>query len=663
MPDSTLGLYAHGKLSGELAEKVECHLEDCTECESRTNEFSLKPRLDLPSRFNVERHLGAGGYGDVYLCRDSLLERQVAVKRLKTLRSPDGWLEEARNAAKVLHENVIRVFDVIENPPCIVTEYVEGKDLATLLEESTFTSEEAARITKSIAEGIAAIHREGLVHGDVKPKNVLQSKDGRIVITDFGLSADLMRFSTEDLYAAGTIYYLAPEQVKFGYNNISIGTDVYAIGAVFYELLTGKLPFRGGKEELLRRIPQGDVMDPRGIRPSIPQVLEMICKKAMSTNRDSRFGQADDIVQEIEQHFRSRDLSRSLLKIKRVGLFVLTLILAAIVVIQMTGSPPASLVNDFADLKKQVGVSKQTLNPSDSALMEASLEKIEIHVRNGQFASAANLITGVRKTMDSLVRSSQFENILVPLTDTVKKFGGRQNVLKRLPGVTEDLSLIYGKSNTIDIDRLLVALTKAQLDKAASRVQQAIEKEICYTSWQLGLTTGGISASFSKLSSVDEFFTSGFEYMDRFRRTLPVIARTYQRLNLDPAALLEIQKTSRDDLPERSKFDRILHLSPRELIKERWGAKAEACHLLGCRIAIFIGNHRERESILIAVSSSIDSGRETSLDSWQAQMIDLLKTASDATGGEEEASTGEELRNFLNRTRKETFEIPSFIFR
>lgn len=235
----------------------------------------------LAARYHIERQLGQGGMASVYLARDEELDRPVALKLLADNLAGDATFRdrferEARLAARLSHPNVVRVFDVGESHgrPFIVMEYVEGDTLADELERhGSLPTARAVELALQICRGLEAAHASGLVHRDVKPRNLLLRPDGVLKIADFGIAraAESTRL-TEIGTILGTAAYLAPEQAEG--LEATPAADLYSVGAVLYELLTGRVPYAATSlVELLAKQQAGPPAPIGGAPPALEQAV------------------------------------------------------------------------------------------------------------------------------------------------------------------------------------------------------------------------------------------------------------------------------------------------------------------------------------------------------------------------------------------------------
>ena len=267
----------------------------------------MEPKV-LGQRYEIIEHVGSGGMADVYKARDRLLERVVAVKILHAqLASDEEFLQrfqqEAQGAARLSHPNIVGIYDVGEEQSFhyIVMEYVAGETLKALIQrEGPLSVEMSLRIAREIACALSHAHAHHLVHCDIKPHNILVTADGRVKVADFGIARAITSATmTYDGNVVGSVHYFSPEQAKG--TQITPKSDVYALGIVLYEMLTGRLPFHGETtvSVALKQL-QEEPMALRQIDGQIPPIVEAIVLKALTkdpVDRPDSFGFIEDIVQ------------------------------------------------------------------------------------------------------------------------------------------------------------------------------------------------------------------------------------------------------------------------------------------------------------------------------------------------------------------------------
>jgi serine/threonine-protein kinase len=258
----------------------------------------------LNNRYQLLQRVGSGGMADVFRARDSMLERYVAIKVLRADFSENEsfqnrFRQEARAAANLSHPNIVTVHDfgLDRGQLFIVMEHVPGADLKTLLRQrGRFTIEEAIPLIVQACAGIGYAHRAGLVHCDVKPHNMLVTPDKRLKVTDFGIARALATIHPEERSEVvwGSPQYFSPEQATG--EPPSPASDVYSLGIVLYELLTGSLPFTAATPAELARMHLDAQPHPiREFLPDIPETLEQISAKVLSKEPAARYRTADQL--------------------------------------------------------------------------------------------------------------------------------------------------------------------------------------------------------------------------------------------------------------------------------------------------------------------------------------------------------------------------------
>ena len=254
----------------------------------------------INDRYEIIRSIGEGGMANVYLGYDTILDRNVAIKILRGDLSNDEkfvrrFQREALSASSLAHPNIVEVYDVGEDNGLyyIVMEYIEGKTLKQLLKKrGTLTLSEAIDIMLQLTDGMAHAHDSYIIHRDLKPQNVMIKDDGQIKITDFGIAMALNSTQlTQTNSVMGSVHYLPPEQASG--KGCTTKSDIYSMGIIFYELLSGSLPFKGDNAvEIALKHMRDPLPSLREDNPAIPQSIENIIRKATAKNPKNRY---DDV--------------------------------------------------------------------------------------------------------------------------------------------------------------------------------------------------------------------------------------------------------------------------------------------------------------------------------------------------------------------------------
>ena len=263
----------------------------------------------LGNRYEILKEIGSGGMANVYRCYDTIDDREVAIKILKDeFLNNEEFIRRFKNESKAIavlnHPNIVRVYDVSfgDMIQYIVMEYIDGITLKEYIEmQGVLDWKETLHLTTQILKALQHAHENGIVHRDIKPQNIMLLQDGTIKVTDFGIarfSSNATRTMTEQ--AIGSVHYIAPEQARG--EKTDGKTDIYSVGVMMYEMLTGRLPFDADSAVSVALMQlQTTPKRPRQINPDIPNGLEEITMKAMQKNPNDRYLSAVVMLSDIER--------------------------------------------------------------------------------------------------------------------------------------------------------------------------------------------------------------------------------------------------------------------------------------------------------------------------------------------------------------------------
>lgn len=313
--DKSIDVSAYRTQFPEYQSIISEQLEKQTFSDQKTQQEALgaidEPNESVPEkigRYRVEKQIGAGGFGKVYLAFDESLQRKVAIKlpdsrRLRTS-TLEMFMNEARTLATLDHPHIVPIHDVgkIDDATCfIVSRFIDGENLSELISVEQLPRSLTVEIVIAMADALHYAHRKKLIHRDIKPANILVDQDGQPFLTDFGLALTHDDFGKSGAQA-GTPAYMSPEQARGEGHLVDGRSDIFSLGIVFYELLTGERPFTGRDwREIAEQIISLSVRPPRQLNDDIPRELERICLKSLAKDAGERYTTAQDLADDLRE--------------------------------------------------------------------------------------------------------------------------------------------------------------------------------------------------------------------------------------------------------------------------------------------------------------------------------------------------------------------------
>ena len=299
--DFEQALAAHGALQSLLHETLVCR-----------RAFASRLPPDVSGHYDIERELGSGGMGVVYLARQRSLNRRVALKVLRPGERTYGplvkrFLEEAQHLAQLRHPNIVSIHEIGEaaGEPFFTMDFIDGEPLSASISQNPLTPSRAVEVLKQVAAAIQHAHRQGIIHRDLKPSNVLLDQSGQVFVTDFGLARNVSQESnlTQTGELLGTPQYMSPEQARGQTTLIGEATDIHALGLLLFEMLAGRPAFGAASPaDVLVMLLNHDPPPLRAHDRRIPRDLETICLKALQKSPTDRYASVSALLEDLRRY-------------------------------------------------------------------------------------------------------------------------------------------------------------------------------------------------------------------------------------------------------------------------------------------------------------------------------------------------------------------------
>jgi tetratricopeptide (TPR) repeat protein len=449
----------------------------------------LPAGLEIGHRYRVKSLLGMGGMGAVYLVHDKELDRDVAMKLIRSNIADDAetlerFKREIQLSSRVTHPNVLRVFDLGEADGIkfLTMQFVDGRDLSTILKKKgKLPNDRLLHIFRQVAEGLKAAHDQGVIHRDLKPQNIMIDSTDRVYVTDFGLAKSSEQSGmTQTGAVIGTPFYMSPEQVKG--EKVTPQSDIYALGVILYQMAAGVVPFTGGSpfEVMIARIqkPPRPIAE---INPELPAYVQKIIARCLAVDASLRYQNVAEVLQDLDaQSFRStiryQAMSRRWVKPAAAAAVAAVVLAAAGLWIYQRGreakpvvqKPRSVLVADFANHTGDA-VFDGTLEPAFTLALEGA-SFVNSYSRSSARKVAAQLQPDAKDLDPNLARLVAVrEGINVVTSGSVDKKGDGYQVSVRAVDAATGKTIATDEEDASGKDRVL-----ATVARLAAKVRRAL---------------------------------------------------------------------------------------------------------------------------------------------------------------------------------------------
>ena len=551
----------------------------------------LPAGLEIGKRYRVKSLLGMGGMGAVYLVHDKGLDRDVALKLIRSDIAEDAdalerFKREIQLSSRVTHPNVLRVFDLGESDGIkfLTMQFVDGRDLSTILKkQGKLPTERLLRVFRQTAEGLKAAHDQGVIHRDLKPQNIMLDGSDRVYVTDFGMAKGSEQSGmTQTGAVIGTPFYMSPEQVKG--ESVGPQSDIYSLGVILYQMATGSVPFGGGTpfEVMVARI-QRPPKPVKELNPELPVYLQKIIERCLAVDPSLRYQTVQEILEDLDAEsfkttIRYRTMSRRWFRPAAAAIVVAVVLAGAGFWIYQKGrgakpaaapKPQSMLVADFTNHAGDP-VFDGTLEPAFTIALEGA-SFINSYNRNSARKLAAQLSPGAAGLDPTLARLVAVrEGINVVTSGSIDKSGDGYEVSIRAVDAATGKTIVEDREKASSKDAVLGTVARL-----AARVRRALgdaTPESTQVAAAETFTAGSLEAAHEYALGQDRQWEGKWDEATRhYRRALDLdgnLGRAYAGL-----AAVENNRGQRQEAEKdyKAALARIDRMSEREKYRTRGG--------------------------------------------------------------------------------------------
>lgn len=549
----------------------------------------FRPGQDVHG-FTIEKRLGEGAFGAVYKAWDPKADRHVALKFFLEDEHKSKVFAEAKRLAKLTTQHTVDLYGVVDNPPCLVQQYVDGGTLEERISTSPrLTIDESLSIAAKVAKGLEALHGLAVTHCDLKPANILLATSGEVLLADFGVSIDFHSPESVNDKNGGTICYMSPERIKDPTKAKHPESDLYSLGVILYEMLCDVRPFVGeDPTQLEKRILSEAPIAPLGFNSDTPPALAALCLRALDKDSSRRPPSASDFYRRLRRiQFKRRHGTKLI-----ICSVLLPLLLMAWILMNRDQKPDA----DLLALRRKADTSVQGLKQEDALLEAASAINDELlsaddYLNAGDYNTARNKLEEVVSEADIAKLDQDIEGTRAKIEEYLNLSGGAEEATSKFTELTKGL-LTYGEPAPQTRDKKIEHLARLReyLEQveawAIARAKHAAFMTGFYANFccqRHGFSSPAIGAKSSELKN---YKMNDFEYDRSIEFSVPRVLTHMQALGVSAGCRVNLKQVVRPDYTSDADLKKAMFLEPQLEVTDKWPTEIEASMTLGWNLTV-----------------------------------------------------------------------------